>query len=64
MEDYLKLLKRRLGRAEKQVEIYKAMLKGLSSEGFRSYGYCQGRVSALEDAIDEIQAFLEKPATQ
>ena len=59
MEEYLKLLKRRLARSEDQV--LKRVASGsetLTAEGFRMLGYYQGRVSILEDAVDEIESHL------
>lgn len=60
MEEYLKLLKRRLVRSA--IQMKKRMHEGspLSHEGVRMVGYYQGRISILEDAIDEIEDFINK----
>ena len=59
MEEYLLLLKRRLFRANTQVSNRLPDSLRLNAEGFRMLGYYQGRVSILEDAIDEIELYLE-----
>lgn len=55
MDKYLRLLKRRLVRANNQIKKRMTDSEGLSPEGFRVLGYYEGRVSILEDAIDEIE---------
>lgn len=62
MDKYLKLLKRKLVRAEEQIQKRRPSDSDndLNGEGFRMLGYYQGRVSILEDAIDEIEEYLAK----
>ncbi len=61
MEEYLKLLKRRLSRSNDQIDRRLSTDSALlSSEGIRMVGYYQGRVSILEDAIDEIECQLDR----
>lgn len=55
MQEYLKLLKRRLVRSKEQVKT-RISENNKSEEGFRMLGYYQGRVSILEDVIDELEA--------
>ena len=59
MKEYLKLLKRRLARAEDQVQKRRGDENALTGEGIRMLGYYQGRVSILEDAVDEIEYQLK-----
>lgn len=54
MVEYLKLIKRRLLRAKEQVAT-RIVESDKSEEGFRMLGYYQGRVTILEDVIDEIE---------
>jgi hypothetical protein len=60
MEEYLKLLKRRLSRAEDQIQKRRGNENNLSPEGMRMLGYYQGRVSILENDVDEIEEFLKE----
>ena len=51
----IKKLKRRLKRAEERYLILKSKENNLSEHGRWELGYWEGRISALEDCIDDLE---------
>ena len=56
-------LERQIERIKKNIEIYKVREKSLSAHGYWSLGYYQGKLTAMEDSLDDLEE-AELVATQ
>ena len=52
-------LQRQIERTKKQIEDYKAREDSLSVYGFWSLGYYQGKLTVMEEALDDIEETAE-----